>query len=106
MNPQADYDKSWDIVKDSILRNFAGDLDRGVASPSVQNTLYITEKDVLEKIPEINSIEMTLPNKHYISFDFTKFKSIVRDDEQTVFMPLDKPSGTIYAKLDRKMNKL
>lgn len=106
MNPQADYDKSWDLVKYCILSNFAGDLDHGVASPSVQKTLYLTQRDVLEKIQEINSIEITLPNKHYVSFDFTKFKSIVNDDDQTVFLPLDKPSGVIYAKLDRKINKL
>lgn len=44
---------------------------------------------------------MTLPNKHYVSVDFSKFKQIVRDNEQTVYLPLDKPSGVIYAKLDR-----
>jgi len=107
-NPQVDYDKVWELNKYCILKNFAGDLDQGIPSPSVQNTLYITEKDILEKIQEINSIQMTLPNKHYISVDFSKFKSLVQDDEQTVYLPLDKPSGVIYAKLDRKnmINKL
>lgn len=76
-------------------------------SPSVQNTLYVTEKDILDKIRDIVSIEMTLPNKHYVSVDFSQFKSIVNNDqEQNVYLPLDKPSGTIYAKLDRKNNKL
>jgi urate oxidase len=105
-NPQVDFDKTWKEVKYSILANFAGDLDQGIPSPSVQNTLYVTEKDIMDKINDINSIEMTLPNKHYISFDFSKFKNIIADDEQTVYLPLDKPSGVIYAKLDRKLSKM
>ncbi|KAG5674372.1 hypothetical protein PVAND_004346 [Polypedilum vanderplanki] len=105
-NPNVDFCKVFDSVKNSIIFNFAGDLEKGIASASVQNTIYITEKDVLEKIKDIKSIEMTLPNKHYINFNFAPFKSIVYDDEQTVFIPLDKPSGVIYAKLDRKISKL
>lgn len=93
-------------MKYCILRNFAGDLDQGVASPSVQNTLYLAEKDALEQIHEINSIEMTLPNKHYVNIDFTKFKGIVENKDETVFLPLVKPSGVIYLKLNRKMSKL
>lgn len=88
------------------MQNFAGDLDQGVPSPSVQNTLYVTEKDILGRILEINSIEMTLPNKHYVNVDFSNFKKLVKDDEQNVYLPLDKPSGTIYAKLERKNHKL
>lgn len=94
------------MVKYYILHNFAGDLDQGVSSPSVQNTLYLAEKEVLEKIHEIDEIEMTLPNKHYINFDFSKFNGLVQNTEETVFLPLDKPSGMIYLKLARKMNKL
>lgn len=106
-NPSVDYDKSWEHVKYCILHNFAGDLDYGVDSPSVQNTLYLAEKQVLEEIADVNSIEMTLPNKHYVNIDFSKFKKLVNtDQEETVFLPLDKPSGVIYLKLGRKMNKL
>lgn len=106
-NPSVDYDKSWEHVKYCILHNFAGDLDYGVYSPSVQNTLYLAEKQVLEEIEDVNFIEMTLPNKHYVNIDFSKFKKLVNiDQEETVFLPLDKPSGVIYLKLGRKMNKL
>ncbi|CRK93380.1 CLUMA_CG006916, isoform A [Clunio marinus] len=104
---QVDYDKGWDLVKNCILYNFAGDLGRGVPSPSVQHTLYLAEKEVLEKVGDIKSIEMTLPNKHYVNFDFGKFKDLVKiSGEETVFLPLDKPSGIIYLKLSRKVNKL
>jgi len=105
-NPRIDYDKAWELVKYIILQNFAGDLDRGIASPSVQNTLYLAEKQALQDVAEIDSIEMTLPNKHYVNIDFSKFKNVDRNADETVFLPLDKPSGIIYGKLDRKTSKL
>lgn len=105
--PEIDYDKSWEQVKYCILRNFAGDLDVGAPSPSVQNTLYMAEKDALETVQPISWIEMTMPNKHYVNFDFSKFKGLEGGSEDdTVFLPLDKPSGVIYGKLDRKNSKL
>lgn len=105
--PDINYDEAWEVVKHCILHNFAGDLDCGTPSPSVQNTLYTAEKEALEKVPAISSIEMTMPNKHYISFDFSKFKGLEgTNDDQSVFLPLDKPSGVIYGKLDRKPSKL
>lgn len=105
--PDVDYDKSFDLVKHCILSNFAGDLDCGTPSPSVQNTLYMSEKEALEKVPGINSIEMTMPNKHYINFDFSKLKGLEgSNDDDTVFLPLEKPSGVIYGKLNRKPNKM
>lgn len=105
-NPKLDYDRAWELVKYCILKNFAGDLDRGTPSPSVQNTLYLAEKDALEQISQIESIEMTLPNKHYVNIDFSKFKTLVDNEVETVFLPLDKPSGVIYLKLNRNMSKL
>lgn len=105
--PEINYDKSFDLVKQCILRNFAGDLDCGTPSPSVQNTLYMAEKEALEIVPSINNIEMTMPNKHYVNFDFSKFKGLEgSSDDDTVYLPLDKPSGVIYGKLDRKGSKL
>lgn len=105
--PDIDYDKSFEAVKHCILKNFAGDLDMGTPSPSVQNTLYMSEKEALEKVPAINWIEMTMPNKHYVNFDFSKLKGLEgNNDDETVFLPLDKPSGVIYGKLDRKSSML
>lgn len=92
----------YDIVKDAILKNFAGDLKKGVPSPSVQNTLYLTEKEVLEKIPQIGAINMTMPNKHYNLFDAKPFERVIPSDNNEVFIPTDKPFGIIYAQLDRK----
>lgn len=48
-----DFDKCWNVVKDSILDKFAGPPETGLPSPSVQNTLYLAEKMVLEKIKQV-----------------------------------------------------
>ena len=48
-----DFDKVWNTVKNSILENFAGPPDSGIYSPSVQNTLYITELSVLRKVNQV-----------------------------------------------------
>ncbi|XP_049831366.1 uricase isoform X1 [Schistocerca gregaria] len=97
------FDKVWDAVKECILDKFAGPPDTGIFSPSVQNTLYLTEKMVLDKVQQISQIEMWMPNKHYFTIDLSKFpRSIVGSDNKEVYEPVDKPSGIIHAKLARK----
>ncbi|XP_043270953.1 uricase [Venturia canescens] len=97
-----DFDKVWHMVKDCILRNFAGPPSTGVYSPSVQNTLYLAEKSVLDKVQQITSIEMRMPNKHYYDLDLSKFPKLVEGENKEVYLPVDKPSGIIYAQLHRK----
>lgn len=45
---------------------------------------------------------MHMPNKHYFEVDFSKFSKLVSTDNKNVYLPLDKPSGIIYAQLNRK----
>ncbi|KAH8358756.1 hypothetical protein KR093_002238 [Drosophila rubida] len=93
---------AWESVKDIVLKNFAGDPKVGVPSPSVQHTLYLTEKQVLDTLPQVAAISMSLPNKHYFNFDTKPFQTLVPGDNDEVFIPVDKPHGTIYAQLTRK----
>lgn len=48
-----DFDKIWKTVKEIILQNFAGDPDVGVPSPSVQNTIYLAQKDILAAVKQV-----------------------------------------------------
>ncbi|XP_043484195.1 uricase [Leptopilina heterotoma] len=97
-----DFDNVWYTVKNCILENFAGPPKTGIYSPSVQNTLYRAEKHVLDKIDQICSIEMRMPNKHYFELDLSKFPTVIQDKNKEVYLPVDKPSGIIYAQLNRK----
>lgn len=92
----------WRTVKNIIIRKFAGDPNVGVSSPSVQNTLYLTQKEVLDVVPEVGVISMTMPNKHYFNFDTKPFQSVVPGENNEVFIPVDKPYGAIYSQLSRK----
>lgn len=97
-----DFDRVWYTVRDCIMENFAGPPDTGIYSPSVQNTLYLACKCVLDKIRQIYSIEMKMPNKHYFDIDLSKFSKLVQGQNKEVYLPVDKPSGIIYAQLNRK----
>ena len=89
------------------MRNFAGDLDSGVASPSLQNTIYLSERSALDSVSEISEIEMTMPNKTYANVDFSKFPSLVEGhSKETVFIPVDDPSSLVHGKLVRNESKL
>ncbi|KAL6260095.1 hypothetical protein P5V15_007634 [Pogonomyrmex californicus] len=97
-----DFDAVWYMVKNCIMQNFAGPPDTGIYSPSVQNTLYLTEKSILDKVKQICSIEMQMPNKHYFDMDLSKFTKVIQGQNKEVYLPIDKPSGIIYARLNRK----
>lgn len=49
------FDFLWHHVKEIILQNFAGDVHVGVASPSVQNTIYLAQRDILKAIKEVSN---------------------------------------------------
>lgn len=100
----ANFDNAWLTVKEAILDKFAGPPDTGVYSPSVQHTLYQAQKVVLEKVSEITWIRMTMPNKHYLNIDMSKFPANVTkgDPRHNIYHPVDKPAGLIYAQLRRR----
>ena len=106
-NSQIDFDKAFEDVKYCILRNFAGDIDSGVASLCLQNYIYLAEKSALDTVSEIVEIEMTMPNKSYENVDFSKFPSLVDgQSKETVFIPIDDPSSLVHGKLVRNESKL
>lgn len=99
-----DFDKVWEGVKGIILDTFAGPASTGVFSPSVQNTLYLTERNVLSTIPQVEKMEMTLPNVHYFAVDYNRFPKLnLKEYKNEVFMPTDKPSGNIKASIQRSV---
>jgi urate oxidase len=68
-------------------------------SKSVQHTLYAMGEAALEKVPEIEDIELTMPNKHCLLVDLSRFG---QDNPNEIFVPIDEPHGTIEARLRRQ----
>ncbi|GCC20392.1 uricase isoform X1 [Chiloscyllium punctatum] len=92
------FDAAWNSVKDAIIETFAGPYDSGIYSPSVQKSLYDAQCLCLSRVPEMEEIEMVMPNKHYFTIDMTKF-GIHENNE--VLLPLDNPSGNISGTVRR-----
>ncbi|XP_072918637.1 uricase [Hemitrygon akajei] len=93
------FDAVWNTVKDSILETFAGPYDRGIYSPSIQHSLYEAQCLSLSRVPEMEEIEIVMPNKHYFTIDMTKF-GISNNNE--VLLPTDNPYGNITGSVRRR----
>jgi len=81
-------------VRDTLLDVFARHV-----SKSVQHTLYAMGEAVLAHIPEVKDIELTMPNKHCLLVDLSRFG---QDNPNEIFVPIDEPHGTIQARMQRQ----
>ena len=62
------FDQAWKDTRTITLETFATE-----DSPSVQNTMYLMSEQILEKVPGVDAVEYSLPNKHY--FEIGEFGS-------------------------------
>ena len=103
---QLDFDEVFGKVRDTVLDVFAGPADTGIYSASVQNSQFLTQKRILELVPEIEKVAIEMPNVHYFGFDFSKFTRIPglvgEGAGGQVYSPVDKPSGHIMSTLARQ----
>ena len=81
-------------VRDTLLDVFARHI-----SKSVQHTLYAMGEAVLANIPEVQDIELAMPNKHCLLVDLARFG---QDNRNEIFVPIDEPHGTIQARMQRQ----
>jgi urate oxidase len=80
-------------IRESLLTTFASH-----QSKSVQHTLYAMAECALAAAPEISEITLTMPNKHCLLVDLSRFG---QDNPNHIFMPIDEPHGTIEARVCR-----
>jgi urate oxidase len=80
-------------IRETLLNVFAAH-----TSKSVQHTLYAMGEAALKNIPEIDDIELVMPNLHCLLVDLSRFG---QDNPNEIFVPTDEPSGYIEARLDR-----
>jgi urate oxidase len=89
--PFADIRKT---TRDTLLKVFAGH-----DSKSVQHTLYAMGKAVLETVSAIEDIELTMPNRHCLLVDLSKFG---KTNPNEIFVPTEEPYGYIEATIRRE----
>lgn len=80
-------------IRTSLLEVFAGRF-----SPSVQRTLFEMATAAFDACNDIDEIEITMPNRHYLSFDFGPLGLL---NSNSVFVPTSEPHGSISARISR-----
>lgn len=88
-----DHDTTFRVVRDVMVQAFANHESR-----SIQQTLHVLGEAVLESIEAVDEIRLTLPTKHRVPFDVSRFGLDARDE---IFVTTDEPFGLISGTLRR-----
>ena len=85
--PAADWSASHQMARDLLISAFAQ-----TYSYSLQQTLYAMGKRLLEGLPSVAEVRLSLPNKHHFDVDMSPFGV---DSTGEVFYAQDRPYGLI-----------
>lgn len=88
-----DFDAIRTSLRETMLKTFAEH-----KSKSVQQTLYAMGRSALERVVEVDQIDLIMPNKHCLLVDLARFG---QDNPNQIFVPTDEPSGHIEARMRR-----
>jgi len=88
-----DFTPSWQAVRAVVLEAFGDHY-----SPSVQFTLHRMGEAVLEARPEVQRISFSLPNKHHLLYDLSRFGL---ENDHEIFHATDEPYGLIEGTVER-----
>jgi urate oxidase len=88
-----DFTAAWHDVRRTILASFGDHY-----SPSVQFTLHRMGEAVLEARPEVERIRFSLPNKHHLLYDLSRFGL---ENDHEIFHATDEPYGLIEGTVER-----
>jgi urate oxidase len=88
-----ELEAAWGRVRERLLEAFTDH-----HSPSVQFTLHRMGESVLEAHPEVERVHLSLPNRHHLPFDVSRFGV---EDRGEVFHATTEPFGLIEATVER-----
>ena len=92
-SPDVDDDATFLAVRTTLLEVFA-DHD----SPSVQASIWIMGRAILERHEEVEEVRMVLPNLHHWLVDLSPFGL---ENDREVYTPTTEPHGLIEATVRR-----
>jgi urate oxidase len=106
MSGGIDYTKSYERIESTLLKTFAGPSDKGVYSPSVQETLYKMGREAIKAETSIGEITLYMPNIHNMTFPLENYGLKNKDHTGLphIFFPIDEPHGMIKATISRNGN--
>ncbi len=95
--PPTDFGAARTRVMDALLTTFAEH-----DSLSVQQTLYAMAEAALKAEPLLAELSLTLPNRHNLPVDFSRFAApFDYDNPNLIFVPTEEPQGHIHARVTR-----
>ena len=89
-----DFDSAWTNAHDALRRSLAEHF-----SPSVQASIWIMGRAMMDAEPSIDWVRMVLPNLHHWTVDLTPFGL---DNLGEVFVSTTEPHGLIDATIHRR----
>ena len=92
-SPEVDFDASWEAIRSTFLEVFANH-----DSASVQASIWIVGKAVLERHAEIAEISMSMPNLHHWTVDLSQFGL---ENDREIYVSTTEPHGLIEATIHR-----
>lgn len=93
VSPDIDHDAVFEAVRTTFLASFAEH-----ESPSVQASIWIVGRAMLERHSELVEVSMTMPNLHHLLVDLAPFGL---DNPGLVFVATHEPHGLIEATVRR-----
>jgi urate oxidase len=84
---QADWAGAYATALDTLLTTFAC-----TYTYSLQQMLYTIGQNILEAVPDLCEVRLTLPNKHHFLFDLAPFD---QPNDNEVYYAADRPYGLI-----------
>ncbi len=92
-SPDLDFDRVFLDVRTTLLESFA-DHD----SPSVQTSIWIMARAILDRHDEVEEVRMVLPNLHHWLVDLRPFGL---ENDREIYTPTTEPHGLIEATVRR-----
>jgi urate oxidase len=93
VSPDVDFDASFAAVRSTFLEVFADHF-----SDSVQASIWIIGKAILERHPAVSEISMSMPNLHHWTVDLSPFGI---ENDREVYVSTTEPHGLIEATIRR-----
>jgi urate oxidase len=90
---ETDFDVSFDSIVRTLLEVFAEH-----ESASVQHSIWIIGRAIVDRHPEVAEVTMTLPNLHHWLADLSRFG---QPNDREIFIATTEPHGLIQATVRR-----
>jgi urate oxidase len=97
----ASHDLDWEAVFDGVRATLL-DTMADHLSPSVQASIWIVGRAILERHSAVEEIRMILPNLHHWTVDLSPFGLANRNE---IFIPTTEPHGLIEATVRRSADR-